>query len=343
MDTQTTFPPSAAMLNLINGFQVARALYIAARLRLADVVNDGASDCTALAALTQTDAPSLYRVMRVLVSAGVFEMDAQGTVTMNPLAQTLLSDAPGSLRAWAISQIGDDPYKAWGELLYSVQTGGVAFERVFGCDSWTHRAKHPQSAKDFDEGMASFVSTHNEALLASYPFGAFGTVVDVGGGDGMLLATLLAAHPAMQGVLFEQPRVTEKASRRMAASGLTARCGVMAGDMFESVPAGGDAYILSRVLHDWNDEHAIAILRNCRQAMAPRGKVLLVERVIPARIENSTAMRVLVASDLHMMVMNGGRERTEAQYCALFAAAHLKLTRVVPAGTAMNVIEGVPV
>jgi SAM-dependent methyltransferase len=343
MENQTALPPSATMLNLINGFQVARALFIAARLRLADLVHGGVSDCTALAALSNTDAPSLYRVLRVLVSAGVFEMDEHGNVKMNPLAQTLISDAPGSLRAWAISQIGDDPYKAWGDLMYSVQTGGVAFERVFGCDSWAHRAKHPQSAKDFDEGMASFVSTHNEALLNSYPFGELGAVVDVGGGDGKLLATLLAAHPAMRGVLFEQPRVIEKASQRMAAGGLTARCTVVAGDMFESVPAGGDAYILSRVLHDWTDERAIAILRNCRKAMAPGGKVLLVERVIPARIENSAAMRVLVASDLHMMVMNGGRERTETQYRALFAAADLTLTRVAPAGTAMNVIEAVPV
>ena len=341
MNTQTTLPPTATMLNLINGFQVARALYIAARLQLADKVNGGASDCTALAALTHTDAPSLYRVMRVLVSAGVFEMDEQGQITMNPLALTLLSDAPGSLRAWAISQIGGDPYKAYGELMFSVQTGGVAFERVFGCDSWTYRAKHPQSARDFDEGMASFVSTHNEALLRSYSFEGASKIVDVGGGDGMLLATLLAAHPAMQGLLFEQPRVIEKAKQRMAAEGWAARCEVLAGDMFESIPAGGDVYVLSRVVHDWDDERAIAILRNCRNAMTPAAKLLLVERVIPARIEDSAAMRVLVVSDMHMMLMNGGRERTEAQYRALFAAAGLDLTRVVSTGTAMSVIEGV--
>ncbi len=334
------------MLNLINGFQVARALYIAARLRLADWVNGGASDCTALAAHTQTDAPSLFRVMRVLVSAGVFEMDEHGGVTMNPLAQTLLSDAPGSLRAWAVSQIGDDPYKAWGDLMYSVQTGGVAFERAFGGDCWTYRAQHPQSAQDFDEGMASFVSTHNEALLASYPFASVRKLVDIGGGDGALLATLLAANPGLRGVLFEQPRVLDRARQRLAAQGLAARCDVVAGDMFDAIPEGADAYLLSRVLHDWTDERAIAILKNCRRAMLSTGtaaKLLVVERVIPARIEQSAAMRVLVVSDLHMMVMNGGRERTEAQYGALFAAAGLKLTRVAPAGTAMSVIEGVVV
>ncbi len=340
MDIQTPPSANADMQNLINGFHVARALYIAARLQLPDLVKGGASDCRTLAALTSTDAPSLYRVMRVLVSAGVFEMDEHGKVTLNPLASTFISDAPGSLRSWAISQIGDDPHKAWGDLMYSVQSGGVAFEHAFGNDCWTYRATHPQSARDFDEGMASFVNTHNEALVTRYPFGNIRKIVDVGGGDGMLLVSLLAAYPAMTGVLFEQPRVLDSARRRIGADGFAARCEVLGGDMFESLPTGGDAYLLSRVLHNWNDERAIAILQNCRKAMAPEAKLLLVERVIPARIENSEAMRVLVVSDLHMMVMNGGRERTEAQYRELFAAAGLNLTRVVPTGGAMSVIEG---
>lgn len=341
MDAKNSALASAAMLNLINGFHVARALYIAARLKLSDLVEGGASDCKTLAALTDTDAPSLYRVMRVLVSAGVFEMDERERVTLNPLAETLLNDAPGSLRGWAISQLGDDPYKAWGDLMYGVRTGGIAFEHVFGCDSWTYRAGHPESAKDFDDGMASFVGAYNETVIASYPFAALQKVVDVGGGDGKLLATLLASHSAMTGLLFEQPRVIERARHRMAAEGLSARCEVMAGDMFRSIPSGADAYLLSRVIHNWDDERAIAVLRNCRRAMTPTAKLLLVERVIPARIEESAALRVIVVSDLHMMVMNGGRERTEAQYHALFDAAGLALTRVIPTGTAMSVIEGV--
>jgi O-methyltransferase domain len=286
--------------------------------------------------------PSLYRVMRVLVGAGVFEMDEQERVSLNPLAETLLNDAPGSLRGWAVSQLGDDTCKAWNELLYSVRTGGVAFEHVTGCDTWTYRAAHPDSAKDFDEGMASFIGAHNQAVAANYPFAGLCKIVDVGGGDGTLLCTLLAANPAMHGVLFEQPRVLEKAKQRIAADGLATRCDIVAGNMFEAVPPDGDAYILSRVLHDWDDERSLAILRNCCRAMTPTAKLLLVERVIPARIENSPAMRVLVVSDVHMMVMNGGRERTEAQYRALLAAAGITLTRVVPTGGAMNVIEGVP-
>lgn len=332
--------PNAAVLNLINGFHVARALYVAARLQLPDLVKGGSSDCKVLAALTNTDAPSLYRVIRVLVSAGVFEMDEHDRVSSNPVAEKLLKDASGSLRSWAISQLGDDPYKAWGDVMYGVRTGGIAFEHVFGCDSWTYRAAHPESAKDFDDGMASFVGTYNKAVVASYPFGTARNVVDIGGGDGKFIATLLDAYSAMKGLLFEQPRVIERARKRIADEGLAARCEVMEGDMFQSIPPGADTYLLSRVIHNWNDERAIAILRNCRRAMEPSAKLLLVERVIPARIEESAATRALVVSDLHMMVMNGGRERTEAQYRALFEAADLGLTRVIPTGTAMSVVEG---
>ncbi len=223
-------------------------------------------------------------------------------------------------------------YAVCGEGPPLVRTGGIAFGHIFGCDTWTYRAANPDSAKDFDEGMASFIGAHNDAVAASYPFAGVRNIVDVGGGDGTLLCTLLAASPAMQGVLFEQPRVLEKAKQRIAAEGLATRCEIVAGDMFEAIPPGGDVYILSRVLHDWDDQRAIAILQNCRKAMAPASKLLLVERIIPARIEHSEVMRVLVVSDLHMMVMNGGRERTEAQYRELFAAARLNLTRVISTG-----------
>jgi hypothetical protein len=342
MNDQPAFPARATMLSLISGFHVARALYIAARLQLADLVGGGTSACKDLAALTGTDASSLHRVVRVLVSAGVFEMDGRERLSLNPLAETLLSDAPGSLRGWAIAQLGDDPYRAWGDLMYGVRTGGIAFEHVFGCDLWTYRAGHPESAKDFDEGMASIVGAHSEAVLASYSFARVRKIVDVGGGDGRLITKLLAANQAAQGVLFEQLRVVERARQRIAEAGLATRCEVLAGDMFDSIPPGGDAYLLSRVIHNWSDERAVAILRNCRRAMAPAAKVLLVERIIPSRIEDSAETRALAVSDLHMMIMSGGRERTEAQYRGLFAAADLDLTRVVPTGSGMNIIEGAP-
>ena len=342
MDNQTSNAAHTTMLGLIGGFHISRALYIAARLKLADLVKEGPKSCAELAQRTDTHAGSLHRIVRVLASAGVFALDEQEQVSLTPLSETLLSDAPGTLAAWAISQIGDDPYRAWGGLMHSVRTGGVAFEQVYGCNCWQYRAEHPESARDFDEGMVSFISTHDEAVIASYPFAELQTVVDVGGGEGRLLAALLQAHPSMHGVLVEQARVIDKARPRIASAALTSRCKLVAGDFFGGIPRGGDAYILSRVLHDWHDDKAIDILRNCRAAMSPAARLLIIERVVPKRIEPTAAVRAIVVSDLHMMVMNGGRERTEMQFRGLLDAAGLKLRRVLPAGTVMSIIEATP-
>ncbi len=333
---------TAAMLHMIAGFRVSRAIYVAAKLGVADLLRDGAKTSEELAVATGTDASSLYRVMRVLASAGVFALEDNGRFALNAVALTLLTDVAVSLRGWAIEQLGGEHYQAWGDVMHSVRTGSIAFDHVFGKSAWAYRSEHPESARDFDEAMASFVGVHNDAVLASYPFATLRKVVDVGGGEGKLLAALLQANRETEGVLFELPHVAEKARRRIAQAGLTARCEVVAGDVFESVPPGGDAYLLSRVIHDWDDDRAVAILRNCRRAMTSTSRLIIVERVIPPRIEQSMAMQALVVSDLNMMVMNGGRERTEAQYRALLEAAGFALTTVVATGTAMSVIEGVP-
>ena len=342
MDHSVQSDARATMLGLISGFHISRALYIAARLKLADRVRDGAPSCTELAAQTGTNAVSLFRIVRVLASAGVFAVDEHEQVTLTPLAETLLSDHSGSLGPWAISQIGDDPYRAWGGLMHSVRTGCVAFDEVYGCDCWQYRAQHPESARDFDEGMVSFVTTHDKFIVESYPFAQFSTVVDIGGGEGKLLAALLAANARMKGVLFEQASVIEKARTRIADAGLSARCELIAGDFFGTLPRGGDVYLLSRVLHDWDDGRAITILRRCRAALSSTARLLLVERVVPASVKPTPSMQAIAVSDLHMMVMNGGLERTEAQYRALLDAAGLELSRVTPAGTVMSIIEARP-
>jgi ubiquinone/menaquinone biosynthesis C-methylase UbiE len=271
---------------------------------------------------------------------GVFAEDEHGRFALTPLATTLRSDVPGSLRAWAIVQLGEEHYQAWGELMHSVRTGEIAFDHVFGTGVWQYRAQHPEHAKHFDEAMANMIGVYNVAVLASYPFSTIEHVVDVGGGDGSLLITLLQANPTMKGVLFDLPHVTERAKQRIADASLTDRCKVVAGDALTSAPSGGDAYILSRVIHDWDDDHAVTILKNCHRAMTDQGKLLLIERVLPARVESSSAAQALVLSDLNMMVMNGGRERTEAEYRALFEAASFRLTKVTPTQSAMSVIEG---
>ena len=332
-------PPSGVMLQLIASFWVSRALYIAAKLGIADLLTAGPQESTALAAATGTHAPSLRRVLRALASVGVFAEDEQGRFALTPLGTTLQTDAPGSLRAWATVQLGEDHYQAWGELLHSVQTGEIAFDHLFGLDVWQYRAQHPAHAQLFDAAMANMIGVFTAAVLASYPFATFGKVVDVGGGDGSLLVHLLQAHPQMQGVLFDLPHVAAKAQQRLTEAGLGGRCEILAGDAFTAVPRGGDAYILSRVIHDWDDERSVAILTNCHHAMAVQSKLLLIERVLPSRVAPSSMAQALVLSDLNMMVMNGGRERTEAEYQTLCAAAGLRLTQIIPTPSPMSVIE----
>jgi hypothetical protein len=238
-------------------------------------------------------------------------------------------------------QLGDDHYQAWGKVMHSVQTGEIAFDQVFGMGVWQHRAQHPAHAQLFDAAMANFIGVVNAAVLASYPFATIEKIVDVGGGDGSLLVALLQAHPRMQGVLFDLPHVAEKATQRITAAGLAGRCEIIAGDGFASVPSGGDAYVLSRVIHDWDDEHSVAILKNCHRAMTDQSRLLLIERVLPSRVEPSSAAQALVLSDLNMMVMNGGRERMEAEYRTLCTAAGLRLVQILPTQSPMSVIEAV--
>jgi hypothetical protein len=341
--TSADTPPSAAMLRMIAGFRVSRAIYIAAKLGLADLLKDGSKHTEELAEATGTHAPSLYRVMRALASVGVFAEKESGRFTLTPMAATLQSDAPDSLRAWAILVLGEEDYQAWGDLMHSVRTGESAFHHVFGKGVWQYRAQNPGHAKIFDEGMANLVGVYNAAVLANYPFSTIKTLVDVGGGDGSLVVAILQANPKMNGVLFDLPHVTEKAKRRIAETGLEGRCEIVAGDAFDSVPSGADAYILSRVINSFDDKRAIAILQNCHRAITHKSKLLLLERVVPDRVECSIATQGPVMSDLNLMVIGGGRERTAAEHRALVEAAGLALIKIIPTQSEVSVIECEPV
>lgn len=334
-------PHTTEMLHLISGFHVSRALYVAAKLGLADLLHDGVRTCAGLAQATATDAAALYRLLRVLASAGVVELDAE-QVRATASMSTLRSGVDGSLRGWAIDQLGGEHYQAWGELLHSVTTGTVAFEKVFGQNAWDHRAAHPESAKAFDEGMASFTGAHHQAVLKAYPFGALASLHDIGGGDGQFITAALSAHPQLRGVLLDQPHVAARARQRLHATGLAARCTVVEGNMFEAIPGGGAATLLSRVIHDWSDAEAARILSVCRRDMNGQGVLLLVERVLPAQMDTTPAARALTVSDLNMLVMTGGRERTEAQYRALLEGAGFTLDSVTATSTVLSVIEARP-
>jgi O-methyltransferase domain/Dimerisation domain len=331
--------PSVTMFQMVRAFFVSRALYIAATLGLADLLKDEPKSSKELAQATGTDASALYRLMRTLTSSGVFAEDNQQRFTLTPIGATLQTDVPGSLRAWVLMQLGEEHYQAWGQLMHTVRTGQMAFDHAFGMGVWKYQAQHPEHAKIVDEAMANLVGVYDTAVLASYPFSTIDRLVDVGGGDGSLIIALLRANPKMRGVLFDLPHVTEKAKKRLVDAGLTGRCEVIAGDAFVSVPVGGDAYVLSRVMNGFNDKGALAILNNCYRAMTEKSKLLLIQRVLPVRVKHSSAVQALVLSDFNMMVMNGGRERTEAEYRTLLEAARFEVTKIIPTQSEMTVIE----
>ena len=334
--------PTETLLHLATGFHVARALSVAAKLGIADVLADGPKSASELAAATGTHAPSLERILRLLACVGVFSEDESRRFALTPVSTPLQSRVPESLRDVIVFQLGEEAYRAWGELMHGVRTGGAAFERAFGTGVWEYRAGDPEYGALFDRAMSTVAAAHIEAVLAAYPFSVFRRVMDLGGGVGTFLIALLSAHPDMQGVLFDLPHVAEAARKEIANAGLAQRCQVQSGDLFAGVPPGADAYILSRVIHDWSDAQAGMILGNCRRAMPQGGKVLLLERILPSTAARSETARSLLVSDLTMMVMNGGRERTADQYRALLAASGLHLARIVPTATEISVLEAEP-
>ena len=329
-----------SMLRMVSGFGLAHAIYIAAELGLADLLRREPARSEDLARITGVHAPSLDRVLRALAGARICVRVGQGCYSLTPLGETLRSDVPDSLRAWVRVVLGEECCTAWSHLMQSVRTGEIAFNTVFGTDVWTYRAAHPSMAAVFDEAMGKLANLYDKAVLSSYSFAQFRKVIDVGGGNGSFLIALLEAHEGLAGVLFDLPHVAEKARHNLEKAGCGTRCTVVAGDAFSGIPEGGDAYVLSRVIHDWDDDRAIAILRNCRRAMTPDAKLVLIERVLPEGSSDAPAAQEAFISDLQMMAMNGGRERTAREYEMLFQRSGFALARVVPTGSVVDVVEG---
>jgi len=336
---KTEVPPPIAMLQLISGFWIARCIYVAAKLGLADLVKDGPRTAEELATATDTHAPSLFRVMRALTTFNVFSQDDQNRFAITPLSETLRSDITGSLRAFAMTELGEEHYPAWGELLHSVRTGEIAFDHAFGMDVWKYFAQHPDNAKIFNDAMSGMTAQANEAILSKYDFAGINTLMDVGGGHGRLITSILERDPGMKGILFDSPQVIEGARAPVNASAVADRCRLASGNFFEAVPDGADAHILKWIIHDWNDEQSVAILKNCHRALPENGKLILVEAVVPAGNEPHFSKFI----DLNMLVMTGGRERTEEEFRALYDEAGFSLTKVVPTESPFSVIEGVRV
>jgi len=317
------------------GYQRLALLYVAAKLDLADAVRDGPKQSRVLAGALGVHPAALHTVLRALASLGILTHEADGSFGLAPLGRLLRTDAADSLRdqvvlEWEVFRAARDG------LLQAVQTGEPAFTHVFGHGLFEHLAKYSALARTFDAHMADLTDQGTAGLLEVCRFATASRIVDVGGGSGALLARILETYPQAHGVVLDLPPVAEGARRHLAAVGLTSRCEVVGGDFLQGVPAG-DTYLLSHVLHNWDDDRCVRILRNCRDAMAPAGQVLVFERMMPERI---TKPEPATEADVGMLVLTGGRERTEGEYRSLFAAAGLKLTRVLPTASPRCVLEG---
>jgi hypothetical protein len=330
--------PQATLMRLVNGYQATQAIHVAAQLGLADRIAAGTRTSDELAAQVDAQPDALYRLLRALAAVGLLDEDGDRSFSLTPVGERLRSDVPGSLHGWAQFVGRPSFWQAWGALLHSVRTGENAFRHVHGEDVWSYRAQRPEESVAFDAAMRARTGATNRALLEGFDFSRFGTIVDVGGGNGTLLAAVLGANPGVTGVLFDQPHVVAGAEAVLGEAGVADRCRVVAGDFFESVPGGGDAYLLKWIVHDWEDAEATAILRVVRAAMADSARLLVVERDLGEPNESPWAK----LSDLNMLVGPGGRERTREEYAAVFAAADFSLDQVTPAGPELAVFEGAP-
>jgi len=335
MNDQHLPPPPAQMMQLISGFWTSCCIYNAAKLDIADLLDGKPQTAAQLAETTHCHAPSLYRLMRALASTGIFSENEKGEFENTTLSETLKSDVPGSMKAMAIAQLGDH-YNAWGNLLYSIKTGGIAFDKVEGMPVWEYYESHPDEGLNFMKAMTGMTGAAIMNVLPAYDFSAFKTIVDVGGGNGAMLMAVLNAAKAATGIVFDEEYVVTETNKAIMAAGLAQRCRTEAGSFFDFIPEGADAYLMKMILHDWDDEKSLIILNNCRKAMRADSKLLVIESVIPA----GNAPHPGKFLDINMLAMTGGKERTEQEFAALFSKAGLRLSKITPTHSPMfNVVE----
>jgi hypothetical protein len=332
-------PPHAQLIQMGTASWVSAVVYAAAKLGIADRLATGPRSAPELAGTTRTHAPSLHRLMRTLAGLGILtERDGQ-RFELTSLGEALKTDAPGSARATVMAFCGPAFWHGWEEIAYSLETGETGFEKAWGMPFFEYLAQHPQEASHFSEAMVGYHGAEPPAVARAYDFSGLKTIVDVGGATGNMLAAVLSQHAAPRGVLYDRPHVVSDAPALLKARGVEARVAIESGDFFERVPAGGDAYLLSHIIHDWNEEQCLTILGHCRNVIQPDGRLLIVETVLPA---GDTPHQGKV-QDMVMLVFPGGQERTEAEYASLLGQAGFRLSRVVPTESIVSVVEAVPV
>lgn len=337
---RTWTPPPLALLELGTGAWPAQALYVVARLGVADALKDGPKSTEELARVTDAHEPSLFRVLRVLASLGVFEERQDGTFGLTRMGHYLRRDVAGSMRDGILYY--NDPYhwSAWNGFYQGVKTGQGAFVEVHGTGHYDFLAHHPEEQRVFDTAMRSLSSSASVAVARSYDFSGVRTGIDIGGGIGTLIATILRENPEMRGVVFDQPAVEALAREHLRDVGVADRCEVATGSFFESIPGGMDVYLLKNVLHGWDDEHALTILRNCRAGMGPGARLLVIDMIMPEGPEPFFGKQL----DLLMMMLYAvGRDRSVPEYAKLLEQAGLKMSRVVHTYTPVSILEAVPV
>jgi O-methyltransferase domain len=330
--------PAEYLRRLFDDTEFSYLVVVAAELGVADLLASGPRSIADLSAATGADARSLYRVLRALASQGLFREDGDKRFSLTPLADPLRQDAPQSVRPQAL-WTGSEAYRrTWCDLAYSVRTGEPAFVHVYGKPFFDYLAEQPAFAQIFNDVMTSASSDDGTAIAAAHDFSGYRRIVDVGGGHGALLAAVLDRHPVALGVLFDLLEVVESAHGTIDRHIAAGRDVKVAGDFSEAVPPGGDAYMLKWIIHDWDDEAAIRILTNCRTAMGPAGKLLLVEVVIPEGTADSDATRL----DTAMLVFTGSRERTEGEYRDLLQRAGLTLLKTTSTASPFSILEATP-
>lgn len=330
-------PPPAHLVQMMTGYWVSQALYVAAKLGVADLLVEGPQSVEHLAAATQAHAASLRRLLRALASVGVFTETSPGAYALTPLAALLRTGTPDSMRALAI-MYAEEQYRAWGNALHSVRTGETAFNQQFGQSYFEYLAQHPDADRVFNQAMSGWTTQVVGAVIDAYDFSPFRAIVDVGGSYGTLLAAILQSNQTANGILFDQPHVAAAAKAHLESAGVAERCQAVGGDFFVEVPPGGDLYLLAQILHDWDDARSMGILRQCRRAMPTHGKLLVIELVLPPGEEPFFGKWL----DLHMLVLLGARERTEEEYRALLNAAGFELGRVIPTRAGPGIVEALP-
>jgi hypothetical protein len=340
-DTGTAAPTLPAHVQLIQmcaGGWVAAAVYAAARLGLADHLADGPRTADDLAARTGMHAPSLYRFLRTIASFGIVTERDGRRFGLTPLGEALETGASGAARSTLLAFGAPAFWRTWEEIGYSLETGKPAFEHVWGTPFFDYLATRPEAAAHFSEAMIGFHGSEPPTVAEAYDFSGIGTVIDVGGATGNMLAALLTRHPRLRGVLFDLPHVVGAAAALLKERGVDTRVTIETGSFFEGVPAGGDAYLLSHIIHDWSEEQCLTILGHCRRAMGPRGRLLIIEAVLP----EGDAPHQGKLQDLVMLMFPGGQERTEGEYAALLEKAGFRLQRVVPTTSVVSIVEAVP-